>query len=426
MNILTVICHDLGQRLGCYGVPNIRSHDIDRFAEGAVRFENAFCTAPQCSPARAALWTGRYPHANGVVGLAHSEFGNDLHPGERHLAQILGDTGYQTILFGTQHVSPTPKRCGFKEVHGRGSCVKIAKEFADHLPGIDRDRPFHIQIGFGEPHRPYGHDGTESQDPSTVDVPGHLPDIPEVREDLADMEASIASVDIAFGMILEALDRAGLADDTLVMFVADHGIPHVRSKMTLYDPGLEIALVMRIPGVEGGRAPSEMISNVDVMPTILELLGMDVPQSIQGRSFLPLLQGTGYEPRDAVFGEKTYHAFYDPMRAIRTERWKLIANFEAAPAQETPIDYANNARSYVETLKAAPPPFRFHPALELYDLQSDPHEANSLAEDPAHEAVRIDLARRLRDWMVETNDPLLDGPIAQATYTKRMAAFKEM
>ncbi len=356
MNILTVICHDLGQRLGCYGVPNIRSRNIDRFAKGAVRFDNAFCTAPQCSPARAALWTGRYPHANGVVGLAHSEFGNDLHPDERHLAQVLADDGHQTILFGTQHVSPTPERCGFREVHGRGSCIKIASEVADYLPTIDRSRPFLMQIGFSEPHRPYGHDGTEPLDASTVDVPGHLPDIPEIRADLADMEASIASVDLAFGTILDALDRAGLADDTLVMFVADHGIPHVRSKMTLYDPGLEIALVMRIPGVEGGRATSEMISNVDVFPTILELLGKDVPKNVQGRSFKGLLKGTEYAPSDAIFGEKTYHAFYDPMRAIRTERWKLIANFEAAPAQETPIDYENNARSYVETLKAAPPP----------------------------------------------------------------------
>ena len=171
-----------------------------------------------------------------------------------------------------------------------------------------------------------------------------------------------------------------------------------------------------------------MISNVDVLPTLLDLVGMQIPSNLHGRSFRGLLAGTDYLPREAVFAEKTYHTYYDPMRAIRTERWKLIANFENAPWQETSPDYFNNAKCYVEVSKAldVPYPVMYHPPIEFFDLHNDPCEQHNLADATEHAATRDDLIRRLRHWMRETEDPLLDGPMAQGAYCERMRVFKNV
>jgi N-sulfoglucosamine sulfohydrolase len=429
MNVVVVICHDLGRHMGCYGVQEARTPNLDRFAAKGIRFSNHFCCAPQCSPSRAALWTGRYPHVNGVVGLSHSGFKNEFHDSERHLAQILDEAGYETHLFGLQHVSAMPERCGFKEVHGLAPCGQVADNvgrFLEERKG--RGPPLYVQVGFFEAHRPFLHVDVERLDPAQVTVPPYLPDIPEVREDLADLEASISSADKAFGKIVEALDRSGMEDSTIVIFTVDHGIPFTRAKMTLYDPGITTALLMQIPGVEGGKVCDELVSNVDVLPTLLDLLGLEMPENVQGRSFQLLIMGEGYEGNEAIFAEKTYHTYYDPMRCMRTERWKLIANFEFAPWQDTSPDYDDNAKSYVEAAKALAVPYdrQYHPPFELYDLEDDPWEQRDLADSPYHQEIRDELIRRLRQWMRDTGDPLLQGPMAQGAYRKRMAEFQRI
>jgi len=427
LNVVVVISHDMGQHMGCYGSPDVRTPNFDAFAAAGLRFENNFCTAPQCSPSRAALWTGRYPHTNGVVGLAHAGFQNELNDGERHLAAILGDAGYDTHLFNFQHVTATNERCGFAQVHRaeKGVCSSVASAVSDFLASRPEGAsPLFLQASFIEPHRSFAHDDVEALDPETLTVPPYLPDIPIVREDLAELEASCSSADKAFGAIVEAIDAAGMAHDTIVVFTVDHGIAFPHAKMTLYDPGIETALLMRVPGTAGGKVHDEMISNVDFSPTLLDLLEMEVPENMQGRSFKGLIKGTAYEPRGAVFAEKTYHTYYDPMRCIRTAKWKLIANFENAPRQETSPDYPNNARSYVEVALALPGTMTYHPPIELYDLEEDPWEQDDLAAKPEYADIRDDLGRKLRTWMIETADPLLDGPISQAAYRNRMAAFK--
>lgn len=424
LNIIVVITHDMGQHLGCYGIPNVRTPNLDSFAHQAVRFENSFCTAPQCSPSRAALWTGRYPHANGVVGLAHSDFQNDLHEGERHLAQILGDQGYDTHLFGIQHVSPRAERCGFKEIHNLGPRRKTASAVGEFLGKWNSEHdPLFLQVGFFRPHRPFPFKNVEPLDPATLWIPPYLPDIPEVREDMTSLEASCFTLDRDFGAIIKAVDRHDMVGNTIVIFTVDHGIAFPHAKMTLYDPGIETALLMRIPGVEGNKVYQEMISNVDFVPTILDLLDIDTPENIQGRSFKRLLTGEGYEPNEAIFAEKTYHTYYDPMRAIRTNKWKLIANFEFAPWQETSPDYDNNAKSYVEIAKAKPTPNFYHPPFELYNLEDDQWEQENLADNPEYKNIRDKLIHRLRQWMRDTGDPILNGPITQGTYRKRMESF---
>jgi arylsulfatase A-like enzyme len=256
-------------------------------------------------------------------------------------------------------------------------------------------------------------------------VPPYLPDIPEVREDLAELEASIASADRAFGTVVDALGSSAMAGDTLLLFTADHGIAFPRAKMTLYDPGIQVPLILSLPGLPGGVVHQPMISNVDLLPTILDLLDLPHPPRLHGRSFHALLTGGNYTPNQAIFAEKTYHTYYDPMRAIRTHRWKLIANFENAPWQETSPDYFVNAKGYPEVSKALDPPMdrQYHPPFELYHLVRDPHEQHDLAQDPEHLDKRDELIRRLFQWMQDTQDPLLHGPMAQGAYRHRMADF---
>lgn len=431
-NIVVVICHDLGQSLGCYGDKNARTPAIDRFAKTAIRFENSFCTAPQCSPSRAALWTGRYPHSNGVVGLTHGGFQNDLNPDECHLAQMLGALGYETHLFGGQHEADTAERCGHHQRHAQEHipCDQVTDAFSKVLSQRgDSKVPFFSEICFFEPHRPFWRNDVAIQPPQSMTVPPYLPDIPAVREGLADFEASVASADRAFGRIVDEIKKAGIEEETVVVFTADHGFPFPHAKMTLYDPGIAVPLIMRIPGQAGGQVFPEMISNVDFVPTILEMLGTKIPSNIQGRSFWGKITGKGYQHREAVFAEKTYHTYYDPMRTIRTERWKLIANFEFAPWQETSPDYDNNAKGYVETsiaMQKIKPSDMCHPPFELFDLKNDPWEQHNLADNPEHKQTRDALIRKLRQWMEETGDPLLAGPVAQGAYRARMATFKQI
>lgn len=428
-NIVVVISHDLGQHLHCYGQEDVRSPSIDGFAESGIRFENAFTTAPQCSPARAALWTGRYPHANGMVGLAHPGFLNDLHADERHLSQHLRENGYHCVLFGGQHEARDVDRLEFHETHHGGRCYQVADKVEHYLNQWSAEEgPLFAEICLFEPHRPFPHDDVETLDPDSLKPLPYLPDIPVVREDLADLEASVHSMDKAFGRMLAAIDKAGIADNTIVIFTADHGIAFPRAKMTLYDPGLEVPLIIRGPGLPTGEVREEVVSHLDVLPTLLDLLDLEQPDNLHGRSFRALLTGGDYEPHDAIFAEKTYHTYYDPMRCIRTKRWKLIANFEFAPWQEVSPDYNNNAKSYVEIAKAMASEglVNYHPPFELYDLAADPLEQQDLAEDHAYQETKCDLVRRLRQWMEETGDPLLQGPIPQGAYIERMQTFKEM
>jgi arylsulfatase A-like enzyme len=213
------------------------------------------------------------------------------------------------------------------------------------------------------------------------------------------------------GRILDALDRSGLAGDTLFIFTTDHGAAFPRAKSTLYDPGIGTALVMRFPedaGVEPGRR-DELLSNIDLVPTLLEMVGAPVPDEIQGRSFRPLLTGGGYEPRKEVFSEKSFHDVYDPMRSIRTRRFKYIRSFAEIKNLPLPTDIERSIASNELRADALLP----RPPEELYDLPNDPAEERNLAGDPAHKLVKDELAGRLEEWMKATDD-FLPGPEPEA------------
>src|SRR5664280_478524 len=380
-NILLLHCHDLGQHLGCYGVDTVQSPNLDRLAAEGVRFENHFCSAPQCSPSRASIFTGRYPHSNGVMGLTHADFAWDLNPGERHLGQILTDAGYASAGVGVIHETRSgPQRCGFAQYDAAQLASDMAtatiarlREFAQ-APG----KPFYLQAGALEPHRlpsalPNSDQtfiGTHIQPDTTrgVTVPPYLRDTAGTRLELADLQGAVRHMDAQMGRILSSVRDLGLDRNTLVIFTTDHGIAMPRAKCSVYEPGMRTAMIVRYPprdGWHGGIVQRSLMSNVDDAPTFLDLAGIQVPEAMQGRSIAPLLDGRPYKPRDYVFGEMTYHDYYDPRRSVRSQTHKLIVNFSSAPAF---MDPSQSWRPRADTVVPPNHALSYHPPLELYDL----------------------------------------------------------
>ena len=421
-NVLLIICHDLGRHLGCCGVETVNSPNVDRLASEGVRFANTFCTAPQCSPSRAAIMTGRYPHANGMMGLAHRPFNWTMHPAERHVARIMSESGYRTALCGSQHVTQHPETLGFEDVFpSNADAVGNSQLFARWLDSRKGDeRPFYVQLGFFEPHRPFNR--VPPDDSRGVWVPPFLVDSEETRRDLAAYQGSIRRMDEAVGVAMETLKQQGVAENTLVIFTTDHGMPFPRAKCTLYDPGISTALILRwqAGGVKAGDVRGELLSNVDLLPMLLELVGVALPANLHGRSFAALLRGAQFQPRDAVFAEKTFHTYYDPMRAIRTERWKYIVNFEEGHRIEAPTDILVSG-SYLAMI---PTLAEHRPHFELYDLVKDPNEKTNLAGNTETANTERDLRRRLYDELKKTGDPLLEGRVVSPTYGSVMRALK--
>jgi hypothetical protein len=210
---------------------------------------------------------------------------------------------------------------------------------------------------------------------------------------------------------MKAMQELGLEKNTVVIATTDHGIAMPRAKCSVYEPGLQVALLLRHAGRRGWRGGvvrNEMVSNIDVLPSILELVGIPIPANVQGRSFAPLLDGRPYTPNAAIFAELTYHNYYDPRRSIRTETHKLIANFSSAPAFQDP---SQQWRPKSDTVTPENPAAAYHPHLELYDLAKDPWEQADLASKREYARLRDELARRLYRHMVETADPLLRGAV---------------
>jgi arylsulfatase A-like enzyme len=422
-DVVVITSHDIGRHLHCYGVGSVVSSNLDSLAARGVRFEKAFATAPQCSSSRASLATGLYPHNNGVMGLAHAGFDWELTPSAPHAASLLAGVGFETHLFGGQHVTLHPERLGFGHMHPTGHehgnmTGKIIAAAVEELLQSDLDdRRLYLEINFEDTHRPYPSVGVDASE--EVEIPAYLPAGPEAEAEMTALQAAIGEMDVAAGRVLAALEKAGRAATALVVFTTDHGLAMPRAKCTLYDPGLEVALIVLWPdgGIVSGSVRTELISNIDVLPTLLEAAGAAVPAQIQGRSFLPLLRGVAYEPREVIYAEKTFHSYYDPMRCVRTRRHKYIRNFETAFAVEVPGDVQQGPifRANVSRYSTDRPN-----AVELYDLEADPLEEHNLSGGSSVTAIEEELSAELWRWMRETEDPLLQGPVASPRYRLAM------
>lgn len=409
-NVLIVHWHDLGRQLGVYGHPDVSSPRLDQLAAESILFTRAHATAPLCTPSRGSLFTGRYPQSNGLVGLAHH--GWEYRSGVQTLPQILAESGWYSALFGMQHETSYPKRLGFDEFDVSNSYCDYVVERVDAWLREDAPersgQPFLLTAGFFETHRPYPRDRYEPADSAAVDLPDYLPDTPEVRGDLAEFYGAITTADAAVGRIMDTLIETGLDTSTWVVFFTDHGPAFPRAKSTLYDAGTGIALLIRPPTGRAAAPPrvyDELFSGVDLVPTLLELLGLRVPTDIEGVSHAHALLAadTAADPvREQVYTMKTYHDSFDPIRAIRTKEYSYIENYVPRPLLDLPFDIeASPSGMAVAPLVTSPRPER-----ELYDLRTDPTETTNLLAngDSRMDAVAADLAVRLNDWRQRTGD----------------------
>jgi N-sulfoglucosamine sulfohydrolase len=227
---------------------------------------------------------------------------------------------------------------------------------------------------------------------------------------MAAFKQSARSLDHGVGAVLSALDEQDLADDTIVILTTDHGLPFPGGKATLSDRGLGVLLIMRGPGgFHGGRVSDALVSQIDLFPTLCDLVGIEPPGHLQGRSLLPAVQREVREVNDAVFAELTYHAAYDPQRAIRTRRHKYVRRYGERELTVLPNIDDSPSKDLLLTLGLAR---RRQPREELYDLAFDSGEAQNLAGDPAYADVLEELRGRLEAWMRTTGDPLLDGAVS--------------
>lgn len=406
-NILYLHSHDTGRYIQPYGHAVSTPH-LQRLAEEGVLFRQNFCVTPTCSPSRAALLTGSYPHENGMMGLAHRGWG--LNDYSQCLVHSLRPAGYRSLLAGVQHIAAARDGKEPWQVIGfdgalEGDAGPAAAAFLERSPR----EPFFLSVGFFETHREFPSTADAPDNPGYCLPPAPLPDTRETREDMARFKASARILDRKMGAVLAALDRGGLAQRTLVVCTTDHGIAFPRMKCNLHDSGTGTMLILRGPGgCAGGKVVDAMTSHLDIFPTICALLDVRPPAWLRGRSLLPLVNGETADLHDELFFELTYHAAYEPVRAVRTRRWKYIRRFDGRQVPVLPnCDDGESKSGWLNH------DWKHQPVSgeSLFDLVFDPNEMNNVAGESAAQATLAAMRTRLEEWMKDTNDPLLKGRV---------------
>jgi N-sulfoglucosamine sulfohydrolase len=416
MNILYIHTHDTGRYIQAYGYPVSTPHLMELAREGVV-FRNAFSVAPTCSPSRAGMLTGMTPHESGMLGLANRGF--QLYDYSKHIVSFFKKNGYETVLAGIQHVAPDPETIGYDKVLSRErpdmraigfDSVSFDRKNASYVAEYLKKatRPFFLSFGMYNTHREFPEISPEIQ-PDFILPPPQMFDNPISREDMAGFLTSARIMDECAGKVLKALREAGLEKDTLVMFTTDHGIAFPQMKCTLFDSGIGVSLIMKLDGkIKGGWVTDALVSQIDVFPTLCEFLGLDKPDWLEGLSLYPLLMNEKKRIRDQIFAEISFHAGYEPMRCIRTERYKLIRFFDdyeniipvnTDDGMSKDFLIAHGYRSWKRQREM------------LFDLYLDPLEKTNLFNSEPYREIYRDLSDRLLQWMKDTNDPLIQGRI---------------
>lgn len=426
-NVLLIVSEDNGPEIGTYGDPYARTPNLDKMAAEGVRFDRAFVPQAGCSPSRASFLTGLYVHQHGQLGLATWGF-RMYRDDTPNVVRSLKEAGYRTGIIGKIHVNPESAfPFDFKAIPTANFQRKNLSDYARHAKSFFNasDQPFFLSVNYPDAHRPWLRQAeglpAEPLDADDVKPLAYLRlQGAKLRELTAGHYNSMERLDSLIGDLLAALDRSGKANDTLVVYIGDHGADFIRGKRTCYEGGLRIPLIARWPGrAKAGQARNELVSTIDLMPTFLAAAEAQPPAGLPGSSLIELLEGKEPEWRRYLFAEFHAHAakpnFY-PQRSVRNDRFKLIENLmpgEINPGYEFTLHHIEG--SLPEVIEAAPPEIRKTyqamarpPRFELYDLRKDPFEFSNLADDPAHAGSLRELQRELDQWRKQTKDPLLD------------------
>ncbi len=427
LNFLWLTLEDTSPRFGCSGDMLADTPNIDRLAAEGCRYPLAFSTAAVCSPSRCAVITGMYATSIGAHHHRTSTTRPDVPelptpyevvppPFVKPFTEYLRAAGYYCTNNAKTDYQFTPPsttwdECG-RNAHWRHRApgqpfFAVFNDTVTHESGMwRRERPLRT-------------------DPARVRVPDYLPDTPAVRETLARHYDNLAAADRRVGELLAQLEEDGLAGDTVVVLWSDHGEGLPRGKSWLYDSGIRVPLIVRRPGGgDAGTVSEELVSMIDLAPTVLTLAGLPVPEHLQGRPFL----GAAVRPREFVFAARDRHdEMYDMVRAVRDRRYKYIRNFHPElpyliwnayrhrhPAMQEMWRLFAEGRLEGEPLRLFAP---CRPPEELYDTEVDPLELHNLAGDPAHAAVLERLRCALAEWRNACGDL---GEVPEAQMAQRM------
>lgn len=399
LNVLLISADDLGCNLSCYGEKRIATPKLDALAAEGVRFQNAYVAQSSCSSSRAALLTCLWPHQSGQVGLAHLGF--TMRPGLPNLPALLKAAGYRTGIIGKLHVEPAAEflfdwmpakeKVAAPPTRNVHWVAAQSREFFANAKAAGK--PFFYYVNYFDPHGPFTKEtdqvnGLPAKPLSADDIKDPLP-LKVPSQDRLPMATArllntILRVDAGMGLLLDELKAAGVADNTLIIFVGDNGLAMPRGKTTSYEGGVRVPMIVRWPGVAKPQVRNETVSLLDVMPTVLAATGVKAPDTLVGAMLQPLLRGEEVKWREFLFTEMNFHApdFFNPQRTVRDTRFKLMLNLLPTEGQ-VPV--------------------------ELFDLQNDPGETKNLADDPAHAETRARLEAAMKSWREKRADPLLDA-----------------
>lgn len=415
-NIVFFIADDWSQEdVGCYGNPTIETPNIDHLAAGGMRFDKAYLTTSSCSPSRCSIITGRYPHNTGAPEL-HSVLPDD----QIRFPEVLREAGYYTVLSGKNHIFKGHEDRAFDEVKpGRGPSG--SEEWVEIVENRPKDKPFFFWFASYDGHRAWHiDDKAPVYDPAKVIVPPYLVDTKAVREDLAKYYHEISRFDHYIGLVKDELKRQGVLENTLIVVASDNGRPFPRDKAYLYDSGIKTPWVVHYPPlIQEPAATDSFVSVIDLSATCLELAGVEVPETIQGQSFLPIMKDPDAVVREVVFAEHNWHVYKSHERMVRFEDFLYIKNnFPDIPnlSHESDMVYVSGkelwkAHAAGETLWHQQQVFANpSPSEQLFQVSRDPHQLWNLAGHPGYEEILNQARGLVADWTEQTGDSIPANP----------------
>lgn len=436
-NILFLVADDLNYNsVGAFGCPvEDITPNLDRLAKKGMKLRRAHVTAAICMPSRECLLTGRYPHNNGAPGF------DPISPDVKTLTEVLREHGYLNGICGKEkHCAPAEKFAwdymgdvfNAENLYGRAPFIyyKKAKEFFEEAK--NQGKPFFYMANSHDPHRPFAGSGQELNKygfqtyasryyrPEEIEVPGFLPDIPEVRREAAEYYTSVHRLDETMGMVMKALEESGMEENTVIVFLSDNGMAFPFAKTNCYLNSNRTPMIVCAPGEvkAGSEDEKHFISGIDFMPTMLDLLEIGGPNEMDGRSYRGILQGKEEDGWTDVYTQITSTARHEyfPMRAVQDAGFGYMYN-DWSDGETQFFNESKTGRTYRAMAEAAAGDeeiagrvrlYDYRVPEELYDLEHDPDALVNLIDDPAYRKIRDVYRARMAEYMEQTGDPILE------------------